>query len=59
MFLVLRDSTGIKLTEDDDSGGGLNARITFGAAQDGVYRIQATSLSAGNGAFTLTVREKE
>ena len=52
------DSTGKKLAEeDDDSGGGLNARIVFRAEQDGTYRIQATSFNAGNGAFTLTVRE--
>jgi tetratricopeptide (TPR) repeat protein len=57
-YLVLRDATGTKLAEDDDSGGGLNARITFRAAQDGTFRIQATSYNAGRGAFTLTVREQ-
>ena len=57
-YLVLRDAASKKLAEDDDSGGGLNARIVFRAEQDGVYRIQATSFNAGNGAFTLTVREQ-
>lgn len=57
-YLVLTDATGKKLAEDDDSGGGLNARITFRADQDGTYRIQATSFNQGVGAFTLTVREE-
>jgi serine/threonine protein kinase len=57
-FLVLRDPAGKKLAEDDDSGGGRNARITFRVEQDGVFRILATSFNAGQGAFTLTVREQ-
>jgi tetratricopeptide (TPR) repeat protein len=56
-YLVLTDAAGKKLAEDDNSGGGLNARIVFRAAHDGVYRIQATSyMSAGRGPFTLSVR---
>jgi tetratricopeptide (TPR) repeat protein len=57
-YLFLHDAAGKKLAEDDDSGGGLNARIVFRAEQDGTYRIQATSFNAGRGAFTLTVREQ-
>jgi serralysin len=57
-YLVLTDATGKKLAEDDDSGGGLNARITFRAEQAGTYRIQATTFNAGTGPFTLTVREQ-
>ena len=58
-YLVLSDAAGKKLAEDDDSGGGLNARITFRAAQTGAYRIQATSFqNQGVGPFTLTVREQ-
>jgi eukaryotic-like serine/threonine-protein kinase len=56
-YLVLRDAAGKKLAEDDDSGGGLNARIVFRAEQAGAFRIQATSFNGGAGAFTLTVRE--
>ena len=55
---MLSDATGKKLAEDDDSGGGLNARIVFRAAQAGTYRLQATSFNGGAGAFTLTVREQ-
>jgi WD40 repeat protein/tetratricopeptide (TPR) repeat protein len=55
-YLVLRDATGERLAEDDDGGGGLNARLVFRPTQDGVYRLEATSFNAGSGAFTLTVR---
>ena len=57
-YLRLTDASGKKLAEDDDSGGGLNARIVYRAAQAGTYRIHATSFNQGAGAFTLTVREQ-
>jgi hypothetical protein len=57
-YLVLSDAAGKKLAEDDDAGGGLNARIIFRADRDGAFRIRATSFNAGRGAFTLTVREQ-
>jgi hypothetical protein len=58
-YLYLRDEKGKILAEDDDSGGGLNARITFRATADGIYHIRATSFNNGRGEFTLTVRPKE
>ena len=48
-----------KLAEDDDSGGGLNARILFTAQRDGMYRIIATSLYPALGRYTVTVQELE
>jgi serine/threonine protein kinase len=57
-YLVLTDAASKRLAEDDDSGGGLNARITFRADQAGVYRVRATSFNAGVGPFKLTVREQ-
>jgi len=57
-YLFLHDAAGKKLAEDDDSGGGLNARIVFRAEKDGTYRIRATTFNAGRGAFTLAVREQ-
>ena len=57
-YLVLTDAAGKKLAADDDSGGGLNARITFRAEHAGIFRIQATTFNAGVGPFTLTVREQ-
>jgi tetratricopeptide (TPR) repeat protein len=55
-YLVLQDADRKTLAEDKDSGGNLNARITFRARADGIYRLRATSYGAGRGPFTLTVR---
>ena len=58
-YLRLQDAAGKQLAFDDDSGGGLNARITFRAPATGTYRIVATSFAnAGRGEFTLMVREQ-
>jgi hypothetical protein len=56
-YLMLSDATGNILAEDD-SGGGLNARIVYRAEQAGTFRIHATSFNGGTGAFTLTMRDK-
>jgi predicted Zn finger-like uncharacterized protein len=49
-FLFLLDSAGKEvLAKDDDSGGNKNAKITFKAPHDGVYRVIATT--AGSQAF--------
>ena len=58
-FLVLIDPDGDYLENDNDGGGGLNARITYRVVRTGVYRIRATSFDAGRGEFTLTVGEKK
>jgi hypothetical protein len=58
-YLYLRDEKDNILAEDDDSGGGLNARITWRVKADGVYRIWATSFNNGRGEFTLTIRPKD
>jgi hypothetical protein len=57
-FLRLEDSAGAKLAQDDDSGGGRNARIKYKAPRDDVYRIYATSLGMESGLFQLKVREE-
>ncbi len=41
-FLVLNDANQNPLATDDNSGGGLNARLTFVIPSDGQYLIQAT-----------------
>lgn len=42
-------------TEDDDSGGGTDARLTVTLRADGEYVVRATSMSGGEtGAYTLT-----
>jgi serine/threonine-protein kinase len=57
-FLRLEDGSGRKLAEDDDSGGGLDARIIFTAPQEDTYRIIATSFrQRDTGPYTLMIRE--
>ena len=56
-FLRLENAQGQQLAQDDDSGGNLNARISFRAPQDGWYRIIVTTYAPGaSGSYTLTVR---
>lgn len=57
-FLRLEDLEGKRLAQDDDSGGGTNARIRFKAPEDGVYRVYATTFNVGTGLFLLKVREE-
>ncbi len=44
--------------EDDDGGDGLNSRIETTLPASGTYRIVASSLSSGTGAYTLRVRRQ-
>jgi hypothetical protein len=59
-YLYLYDDANNKITEDDDSGGGLNARIIYRAQRTGLYRIRATYLfrldDNQNSNFTFIVR---
>jgi hypothetical protein len=55
-YLFLEDGDGVQLEADDDSGGGLNARIVYKAAKTGPYRIVATTFIAGQtGKFILAI----
>lgn len=46
------------LAQDDDGGGGTDARIRWRAPNDGVFQIRANSVSAGEeGAYLLTIDE--
>ena len=59
-YLRLYDSSGKLVREDDDGGGGLNARITFKAEETGTFRIHATHYAAKQtGAFKLTIRRED
>jgi hypothetical protein len=53
-YLYLKEGDRI-IAQDDDSGGNLNAQITYVPAKDGEYTIVATTLRAATGDFTLTV----
>lgn len=44
-------------TVDDNSGGGVNAKITFTASSSGVYYIALTGGGSTTGAYTITARE--
>jgi hypothetical protein len=58
-FLRLTNPLGVIVAQDDDSGGGLNARIAFECAETGHFTIIASPLTSGaTGRFTLSVREE-
>jgi hypothetical protein len=58
-YLYLESPTGKYLTEDDDSGGALNARIVHKATEAGQYRIVCTYFSPAVGDFRVTIRQTD
>ena len=53
-YLVLFDAAGRKIAEDDDSGGGKNARIAVTLPTTGRYTLYANSYEVGQtGSFTI------
>jgi S1-C subfamily serine protease len=58
-WLILRDSAGNILAEDDDSGGFPNALIVYSPRKDDDYHISATVFKGDLlGPFTLRIREE-
>ncbi len=58
-YLQIWDADGNSLVQDDDSGGGLNARVSMMVPADGTYQIIANSYSAeARGDYSLTVRTR-
>ena len=58
-WLILRDSSGAILAEDDDSGGYPNALIVYSPKKDDDYEITATVFKGDTlGPFTLRIREE-
>ncbi len=60
-YLIVEDGASRLLAQDDDSGRGVNgldARIVFACPRTGSYRIIATCLHQGQGAYTLSIHEK-
>ncbi len=56
-YAILQDGNGVKLAEDDDSGGGTNARIVFTLPYTGAYRLVANTFRKGSyGSYSLSVR---
>jgi len=57
-YLRLEDSKGNQLDEDDDSGGGFNARIIFNCNKAGEYKVICTTFAAQmSGKYSLTIKE--
>lgn len=58
-YLHLVGPDGTEIETDDDSGGACHARISTFLPSEGEYRIVASSLSGGTGAFTLRLDERQ
>src|SRR5208282_446276 len=58
-YLQVADATGKKvLAEDDNGGGGVNAKITFTPTETGKYVVIATSAKGPmHGTFVLSIKE--
>ncbi len=56
-YLMILDSDGNKIGEDDDSGGGTDSRVSVTAPATGMYTIVANAYGeAASGPYTVTVR---
>ncbi len=58
-YLRLEDPSQKPIAEDDDSGGGLNARIEIVAKTSGIHKIFATSFNGGTGQFRIVVHVRD
>jgi S1-C subfamily serine protease len=57
-YLIVHNPFNVKVAEDDDSGGDLNARIVFQAPVSGFYLVYTTTLDLNQGGnFQFTVSE--
>lgn len=57
-YLILLDPNGRELSQDDDGGGGTNARIIVSLPENGTYTLLANSYGPGEaGLYTLRVGE--
>jgi hypothetical protein len=56
-YLNLRNSSGTSLAADNDSGTGLDARLSYTATSSGTYYISASSLSANSGTYTVAITQ--
>src|SRR5262249_14702976 len=56
-YLYLENAAGDIVARDDDSGGGLNARIIYVPSKDEEFTIIASAFQ-GQGAFTLKISER-
>ncbi|WP_395647210.1 PPC domain-containing protein [Terricaulis sp.] len=54
-FLTIYDESGQRLTSDDDSGDGLDARLRFTPETSGVFHIGASGLGGSTGWYQVTI----
>ena len=55
--LSLYDRDGYQLDRDDDSGPGMNARLTTSLPADGTYYIVVSSYGSATGSYTISMEE--
>lgn len=56
-FLELRDSSGAVVTSDDDSGTGLNARISFTPTTSGTYFVVVSAVGSATGTYSVAAQD--
>lgn len=54
-FLAILDSSGERVTSDDDSGPGLDARLRFAPENGGPYFLQASGLGGSTGWYQISI----
>lgn len=54
-FVAVLDQSGNRVASDDDSGPGLDARVTFTAASTDQFYIQASGLGGGTGTYRVSI----
>jgi len=54
-FLTLHNSAGTALLTDDDTGGNLNALITYNPSSTGVYYLDASGVDGSTGSYSVSV----
>lgn len=57
-FMAVLDSDGKRIVFDDDSGGGLDARLRFTPGKAGIYFIQASGLGGSTGWYQVSVERR-
>lgn len=57
VFMEVRDSSGTLVASDDDSGAGLNARITFTPTTSGTYFVVASAVGSVTGTYSVAAQD--
>jgi hypothetical protein len=54
-FLTIADGEGTRVTSDDDSGSGMDARLRFTPENAGTFLIQASGLGGSTGWYQVSI----